>query len=84
MIVAAPSVVELAMGETETLKVYGTKGALYAKSEITGATFATTDTTYFTVGANTGVITPVSEGTGTITVTYGTLTTTVNVEIVNS
>lgn len=84
MIVAAPSVVELAMGETETLKVYGTKGALYAKSEITGATFATTDTSYFTVGSDTGVINPVSAGTGTITVTYNGLTTTVNVEIVNS
>ena len=32
----------------------------------------------------TGVITPVSAGTGTITVTYNGLTTTVNVEIVNS
>lgn len=84
MIVAAPSTVELAVGETETIKVYGTKGALYAKSEITGATFATTDTSYFTVGADTGVITPVSEGTGTITVTYNGLTTTVDVEIVSA
>ena len=84
MIVAAPSVVELAMGETETLKVYCTKGSLYAKSEITGATFATTDTSYFTVGADTDVITPVYEGHVTITVTYGSLTTTVHVEIVNS
>ena len=84
MIVAAPSAIELAMGETETLKVYGTKGALYAKSEVTGATFATTDTSYFTVGADTGVITPVSEGTGTITVTYNGMTTTVDVEVIGS
>lgn len=82
MIVAAPSAVELAVDETETLKVYGTKGALYAKTEITGATFATTDTSYFTVGASTGLITAVAEGTGTVTVTYNGMTTTVDVEVV--
>lgn len=81
MIVAAPSAVELATGETETIKVYGAKGSLYAKSEVTGATFATEDTQYFTVDASTGKISPVSAGTGTITVTYKGLTTTVDVEI---
>ena len=84
MIVAAPSAVEIAVGDTETLTVYGTKGAMYAKTVVTGATFATEDTGVFTVGANDGVITPVAEGTGTITVTYEGLTTTVDVEIVTA
>lgn len=84
MIVAAPSAVEIAVGDTETLTVYGTKGAMYAKTVVTGATFATEDTGIFTVGANDGVITPVTEGTGTITVTYEGLTTTVDVEIVTA
>ena len=80
-IVAAPSAIELSTGETETIKVYGIKSALYEKTEVTGATFATEDTEIFTVGASTGVITPVSTGTGTVTVTYKGLTTTVDVEI---
>ncbi len=81
MIAAAPSVVELAVDETETLTVYGTKGALYSKTKLDGATFAT-ESTNFTVGANTGVITAVSEGTGTVTVTYNGMTATVDVEVV--
>lgn len=81
MIVAAPSAVELTVGETETIKVYGAKGSLYAKSEVTGAAFATEDIQYFTVDASTGKITPVSAGTGKVTVTYKGLTTTVDVEI---
>lgn len=81
MIVAAPSAIELTVDETETIKVYGTKGALYAKTEVTGATFATADTACFTVGADTGLVTAVSAGTGTVTVTYNGMTTTVDVEI---
>ena len=80
-IVAAPSAIELSTGETETIKVYGVKSALYEKTEVTGATFATEDTETFTVGASTGVVTPVKSGTGTVTVTYKGLTTTVDVEI---
>ena len=80
-IVAAPSAIELSTGETETIKVYGIKSALYEKTEVTGATFATEDTETFTVGASTGVVTPVKSGTGTITVTYNGLKTTVDVEI---
>ena len=80
-IVAAPSAIELSTSETETIKVYGIKSALYEKTEVTGATFATEDTETFTVGASTGVVTPVKSGTGTITVTYKGLTTTVDVEI---
>lgn len=82
MIVAAPSVVELTVGgESETLSVYGARGALYTKSQISGATFATEDTSYFTVNANTGEISPVSAGTGTVTVTYNNLITKVDVEV---
>lgn len=80
----APSVVELKVGETETLTVYGSRGSMYAKSVVEGATFATEDTSYFTVGANTGVISPVSAGTGTITVTYQNLKATVDVEILSA
>lgn len=83
MIMAAPSSVELKVGETETLTVYGSKGVMYAKSVVKGAKFATEDTGYFTVDAASGKITPVAVGTGTITVTYGKLTTTVDVEIIN-
>lgn len=85
MIVVAPSVVELAMGDTETLTVYGTKGAMYAKTKIiSGVTFATDDTGVFTVGATDGVITPVAAGTGKITATYEGLTTTVDVEVIDT
>ena len=80
-IVAAPSAIELSTSETETIKVYGIKSALYEKTEVTGATFATENTETFTVGASTGVVTPVKSGTGTVTVTYKGLTTTVDVEI---
>lgn len=80
-IVAAPSEIELSIGDTETIKAYGIKSALYEKTEITGASFATEDTEYFTVNASTGVVTPVKAGTGTITVTYNGLSTTVAVEV---
>lgn len=82
-IVASPSVVELSVGETETISVYGIVNAAYEKTLITGATFATEDTEYFTVNASTGVITPVATGTGTITVTYNGLSTTVDVEVLS-
>lgn len=82
MIVAAPSVIELEVGETETITVYGTKGALYTKTEITGATFATEDTGTFTVNASSGVITPIKKGVGTVTVTYKSFKATVDVEII--
>lgn len=83
MIVAAPSIVELTVGgETETLTVYGTRGALYAKSVVDGATFATEDTGIVTVNATTGEITPVAEGTATVTVTYNNMITKVEVEVV--
>ena len=82
-IVAAPSAIELSTGETETIKVYGIKSALYEKTEVTGAAFATEDTETFTVNASTGVVTPVKAGTGTVTVTYNGLTTTVDVEVLS-
>lgn len=82
MISAAPSVIELEVNETETISVYGSMGVLYNKTKITsGVTFATEVTEFFTVEAETGVVTAVSAGTGTITVTYGDLTTTVSVEV---
>lgn len=82
MITAAPSVVELVVGEVETLTVYGAKGAMYAKSVIdSGVTFAT-DSDKFTVDATKGTITAVSEGAGTVTVTYNNLVAIVDVEVV--
>lgn len=85
MIVAVPSVVELTVGgESETLSVYGTRNSLYAKTAITGATFATEDTQYFTVNASTGEIKTVAAGTGTVTVTYNNLITKVDVEVTGS
>ena len=82
MIVAAPSVIELEEGENETITVYGTKGALYSKTEVEGAIFSTEDSTYITVDASSGKVTAVSAGTGTVTVTYNGMTTTVEVEVV--
>lgn len=81
MIFAAPSVVELAVGETETIKVYGSMGVLYNKTELTSDVTFATEATEFTVGTATGLVTAVSAGAGTITVTYGNLTTTVSVEV---
>lgn len=83
-IVAAPSAIELSVGENETITVYGTKGALYEKTEITGATFATADTSVFTVGATDGNVTGVAEGNGAVTVTYNGMTTTVDVEVTSA
>lgn len=80
MIMASPSAVELEVGEKETLTVYGAKGVLYSKTEVTGAAFAT-DSDKFTVNASSGEITAVAAGTGTITVTYNSMTTTVDVEV---
>lgn len=82
MIVAAPSAIEIAVDDTETITAYGTKGALYAKTKLTGATFATSAADKFTVNASTGVITGVAVGTGTVTVAYNGMTTTVDVEVV--
>lgn len=82
MIVAAPSVIELEVGETETITVYGTKGALYSKTEVTGATFATEDTSVFTVDTSSGKVTAVSAGSGTVTITYNDMVTNVAVEVV--
>lgn len=83
MIVAAPSVIELEVGDTdEGITVYGTKGALYSKTEVTGATFATEDTSVFTVDTSTGKVTAVSAGSGTVTITYNDMVTTVAVEVV--
>lgn len=82
---ASPSIVELVVGgDSETLTVYGAKSSLYAKSVITGATFATEDTGVITVNATTGEISPVAEGEGMVTVTYGNLITTVEVEVVSA
>ena len=81
MIVAAPSALELVVDETETIKIYGTKGAMYAKTEVTGAKFATEDTTFFTVEEATGKVTAVAEGEGKVTVTYDKFTTTVDVTV---
>lgn len=82
-IMAAPSAIELTTSETETIKVYGIVNAVYEKALVTGATFATEDTEIFTVNASTGVVTPVKAGTGTVTVTYNGLTTTVDVEVLS-
>lgn len=81
-IIATPSIVELEVAETATIDVYGIKGGLYAKSKLTGATFASADTGIASVGASTGVITGVAQGTTTITVTYnGTPVDVVSVEV---
>lgn len=81
----SPSVVEIAENDTQTLTVYGSKGTMYAKSQITsGVTFASADTTVATVGASTGVITGVATGTTTVTATYNGLTATVNVEVTSA
>jgi polyisoprenoid-binding protein YceI len=85
-IVATPSVVELAAGETQQLSVYGIRNALSEKSELTeGVTFAIAEDGEATATVTaTGLVEAVATGSTTITVTYGegkyTTTVAVNVE----
>lgn len=86
MIAASPSVIELEVGDTQQLTVYGAKNALYEKIELTdGVTYAVDGSeTGITVSA-TGLVTAVSacsnavvniaykdfKATATVTVTAG-------------
>lgn len=85
-ITATPSEIELTVGDTEQILVYGTRGALSEKTEITGkAAFALDggDTSVISV-SDTGLITANGKGTANVLVTYGdsnlTATVTVTVE----
>lgn len=84
-IVAAPSVVELKSNETQQLAVYGIRGELSEKAEITGSVkyaVAESGASVATVDSK-GLITAVGEGSTTVTVTYGEgkYTATVNVTV---
>ena len=81
---AAPSAIELGLDGTATIEVYGVRSGLYAKTKIeSGVTFASSDSTVATVGVSTGVVTAASVGTTYVTVTYGELKDTVEVEVTN-
>lgn len=74
-IVATPATINLDSSETSitsTISVIGLKGALYAPIELDNSdcTFVSDKTEFATVGANTGIVTPVATGIATITVTY--------------
>lgn len=86
-IIITPSAIELAVSDTETVAVYGLRGALSDKEAITtGVTFAipSGDSGIATV-TSAGVVTAVGAGTTTLTAKYGendkyTATATVTVE----
>lgn len=72
-IIIAPSAIELTVSDTETVAVYGLRGALSDKEAITtGVTFAipSEDSGIATV-TSAGVVTAVGAGTTTLTAKYG-------------
>ena len=82
-IAAAPSAVELEVGDTQQISVYGIRGALYDKTLLdTGVTFAVVEggSTYVSV-SNAGLITALAAGEATVKATYGTFTANVAVTV---
>lgn len=81
-ITAAPSIVEIKVADTETVTVYGSKGALYAPILISNedVTFASSTPETATVSAE-GVITGVAVGETTVTVTYKGLKAEIEVDV---
>lgn len=74
-IAATPATISLDSGKTsvtETISVVGLKGALYSPIQLDNAdcSFVSDTPGIATVGANTGIVTPVSAGKAKITVTY--------------
>lgn len=85
-IAATPSVISLDSSDTsktETISVIGLKGALYSPIQLDNAdcTFVSDHPEIATVGENTGIVTPVAEGTAKITITYNGKTDDVNVSV---
>ena len=83
-ITASAETTELTSPETTTIEVIGQKSALGAPIAIDNAecTFSTTDESYITVGANTGEVSVVATGKGTVTVKYGKLTDTIEFNVI--
>lgn len=71
-IIVSPSVIELKTGDTEQLAVYGAKGALYEKTDITsGSTFAVDEGSASILSVTSaGVVSALGEGTGKVTATH--------------
>lgn len=72
-VIVTPSAIELTVGDTETVTVYGTRGALSDKEVITtGVTFAIpSDDSGIATVTSAGVITAVGAGATTLTAKYG-------------
>lgn len=71
-IAATPGVIELKVGEEVAISVIGLKGSMYSPIEVDNSdcTFTSATASVATVGANTGIVRGVAEGTTNINVDY--------------
>lgn len=81
-ITASPSVIELVVGDTQQLTVYGAKNAMYEKTELTsGVTYAVEKSATAVTVSDTGLITAAEAGSATVSASYKDFKTTVTVTV---
>lgn len=81
-ITASPSVIELTVGDTQQLTVYGAKNAMYEKTQLTeGVTYAVEDSATAVTVSTTGLITAAEAGEATVSAAYKDFKTSVSVTV---